>query len=129
MQQVFNYPTQYGILVHEIDARLAYFKSEVVRNTVPTCYINETPDAGNYVINFYHDNEITSSNDTPLYHLLESSGQNSFKEGYGASNKTLFKLGSTFGEDTFRELAIECGVSFRVSKVTLTEAKITFSKI
>ena len=128
-QQVFNYPTQYGILVHEIDARLAYFKSEVVRNSVPTCYINETPDAGNYVINFYHDNEITSSNDTPLYHLLESSGQNSFKEGYGASNKTLFKLGATFGEDTFKDLANECGVSFRISKVTLKESAITFSKI
>ena len=128
-QQVFNYPNKYGVLVHEIDARLAYFKSEVIRNITPTCYINEVPAAGNYVINFYHDNSINSDSDTPFVHLLESSGNNTFKDGFGASNKTLFKLGSTFGVDTFKELSQECGVTFQVSKLTLNEAKITFSKI
>ena len=128
-QQVFTYPNQYGVLVHEIDARLAYFKSDVIRNVTPTCTVDQTPPAGNYVINFYRDNNVSNANDEPFCHLLESSGLNTFKDGMGASNKTLFKYGATFGIDTFKELANEIGVTFKISKLTLNEAVVTFSKV
>ena len=128
-QQVYKYPNSYGVLVHEIDARLAYFKSDVIRNVTPTCPVNEVPPMGNYVINFYRDNNVSNSNDSPFCHLLESSGQNTFKDGYGATNKTSFKLGSTFGVNTFQDLASECGVTFAITKLNLKEATITFSKI
>ena len=71
---------------------------------------------------------MSKQNDKPFYHLLESSGQNSFFEGKCASNKTLFKYNSTFGVDTFQDLASEFGVTFKVSKVTVNEATITFNK-
>lgn len=127
-QQAFTYPNKRGVMMHEIDARLAYYKADVIRNIIPTCTVDETPDAGNYVINFYRDNQITNDKDVPFVHLLESSGLNTFKEGLCASNDTLFKFGSTFGIDTFEELSNECGVSFKISKLSLNEVTITFNK-
>ena len=44
-------------------------------------------------------------------------------------NETLFKYGATFGVDTFQELAKEFGVTFKISKATMKEAKITFSTL
>ena len=127
-KQVFTYPNKYGVLVYEVNAKLGYYKSGVIRSFTPSCFVGETPASGDYVINFYYDNEINNQNDKPLYHLLESSGQNSFLEGKCASNKTLFKYNSTFGVDTFQDLASEFGVTFKVSKVTVNEATITFNK-
>ena len=127
-KQVFTYPNKYGVLVYEVNAKLGYYKSGVIRSFTPTCFIDETPDKGDYVINFYYDNEINNQNDKPLYHLLESSGQNSFLEGKCASNKTLFKYNSTFGIDTFQDLASEFGVTFKVSGLNLDSATITFTK-
>ena len=128
-KRVFTYPHKYGVLVYEVNAQLGYFESKTIRNFTPTCYINQTPKAGDYVINFYYDNEINRSDDKPFYHLLESSGQNSFLEGKSATNNTLFKFGSTFGETTFKDLATEFGVTFKISGLTLNEARITFTKI
>ena len=128
-KRVFTYPNKYGVLVYEVNAQLGYFESKPIRNFTPTCFINETPKAGDYVVNFYYDNEINKIDDKPFYHLLESSGQNSFLEGKCASNDTLFKYGSTFGVTTFKDLASEFGVSFKISGLTLSEAKITFTKL
>ena len=127
-RQVFTYPNKYGVLVYEVNAKLAYYKSGTIRSFTPTCFIDETPDKGDYVINFYYDNEINNSNDKPFYHLLESDGSNSFKEGKCASNKTLFKYNSTFGIDTFKDLSNEFGVTFKVSGLNLDSATITFNK-
>ena len=128
-KRVFTYPNKYGVLVYEVNAKLGYYKSGAIRSFTPTCYVGETPTSGDYVINFYHDNEIDKSNEQPLYHLLESSGNNSFLEGKCASNHTLFKYGATFGVDTFKDLASEFGITFKVSKVSVSEAKITFTKL
>ena len=128
VQKIFTYPNKYGILVYEVNAQLGYFSSSGIRQTVPTCYITETPKAGDYVISFYHSNELNKNDSLPLYHLLESSGQNTFKEGNGASNDTLFIYNSTFGINTFTDLADEFGITFKVSKINLSEASITFYK-
>ena len=128
-KQVFTYPNKYGVLVYEVNAKLGYYKSSAIRSFTPSCFVGETPVAGDYVINFYYDNEINRSDDQPFYHLLESSGENSFYTGQCASNDTLFKFGATFGVDTFKELASEFGVTFKVSKISLEEATITFTKI
>ncbi len=127
-KQVFTYPNKYGVLVYEVNAKLGYYKSGAIRSFTPTCFVGETPASGDYVINFYYDNEVNGKNDKPFYHLLESSGQNTFIEGKCASNSTLFKYGSTFGVDTFKDLADEFNVTFKVSKVTVNEATITFVK-
>ena len=126
---IFTYPNKYGVLVYEVNAQLGYFESKAIRNFTPSCFINETPKAGDYVVNFYYDNEINRYDEKPFYHLLESSGNNSFMEGKCASNDTFFKFGSTFGETTFKELATEFGMTFKVTGMTLNEATITFSKI
>ena len=128
-KRVFTYPNKYGVLVYEVNAKLGYYKSGAIRSFTPTCFVGETPAAGDYVINFYYDNEISRGDDKPFYHLLESSGENSFLEGKCASNSTLFKYGATFGVNTFKDLATEFGVTFKVSKVSVSEAEITFTKI
>ena len=128
-KQIFTYPNKYGVLVYEVNAKLGYYKSGEIRSFTPTCFVGETPASGDYVINFYYDNELNRGDDKPFYHLLESSGQNSFAEGKCASNDTLFKYNSTFGVNTFKDLASEFGVTFKVSKVSVSEAKITFTKI
>lgn len=126
---IFSYPDKYGVLVYEVNAKLGYYKSGPIRSYSPVCFIDETPSKGDYVINFYYDNELSNSNDKPFYHLLESSGENTFITGKSASNNTLFKLGATFGVDTFIDLANEFKVTFRVSQITTEKAKITFTKI
>ena len=128
-KRVFTYPNKYGVLVYEVNAKLGYYKSGAIRSFTPSYFVGETPEAGDYVINFYYDNEISRIDDKPFYHLLESSGVNSFIEGKCASNSTLFKYGSTFGINTFKDLATEFGVTFKVSKVSVNEAEITFTKI
>ena len=128
-KRVFTYPDKYGVLVYEVNAKLGYYKSTAIRSFTPSYFVGETPATGDYVLNFYYDNEINKSDDKPFYHLLESSGNNSFIEGKCASNATLFKYGSTFGLNTFKELATEFGVTFKVSKVSVNEAQITFDKI
>lgn len=128
-RRIFTYPNKYGILLYEVNAELGYYKSSAIRSFTPTCFVGETPSSGDYVINFYYDNEINKSDEKPLYHLLESSGDNSFSKGKCASNNTLFKYGATFGVNTFKDLATEFGVTFKVSKVSVSEAEITFTKI
>ena len=128
-KHIFTYPNKYGVLVYEVNAQLGYYKSQIIRSSSPSYFVGETPAAGDYVINFYYDNELSNSSDKPFYHLLESSGQNSFAEGRCASNETLFRYGDTFGINTFQDLAKEFGVTFQISKATMKEAKITFSKL
>ena len=128
-KRVFTYPNKYGVLVYEVNAQLGYFESKTIRSFSPTCFINQTPKAGEYFVSFYYDNEINKVDDKPFYHLLESSGYNSFAEGRCASNQTLFKSGSTFDENTFEDLASEFGVSFKISGLTVNEARITFTKL
>ena len=127
-KNIFTYPNQYGVLVYEVNAQLGYCKSGTIRNNTPSYFIDEVPPAGDYVINFYYDNELDKESDKPFYHLLESSGQNTFKEGKSASNNTLFKYNSSFDASTFPSLVEEFGVSFKVSKLTTSEARITFNK-
>ena len=129
-QRVFTYPNRYGITVYEVNAKLGYYQYNSIRNPHPSYFVGDEDNmkSGDYVINFYYDNEISSSSDKPLVHLLESSGENSFEKGLGASNDTLFTYGMTFGEETFLDLAEEFHISFKVSKVTTKEAKIIFTK-
>lgn len=123
---IFTYPNQYGVLLYEVNAKLGYYKSSAIRSYSPSKFVDETPDAGDYVINYYYDNELNSASDKPICHLLESSGENSFIYGKSASNSTLFHYGDSFGEKTFTDLAEEFGVTFTISKLTTKEARITF---
>ncbi len=128
-KNIFTYPNKYGVLVYEVNAKLGFYKSSGVRSYTPTCDVSTNPGSGNYVINFYYDNELTSSSDKPLYRLLENNGENTFITGKSASNETLFKFGSTFGIDSYQELALEFGVSFKVTELNKNHTKITFTKL
>ena len=125
---IFKFIDQYGVLVYEVNAKLGYYKSTSIRSYLPSYFVDEIPDKGDYVINFYYDNELNNSNDKPLYHLLESNGKNTFISGKSASNSTLFKFGDSFGINTFNDLAEEFGVTFSISKLTTKEARITFKQ-
>ena len=129
LKGIFTYPNQYGVLLYEVDARLGYYKTGVIRNYTPVCYIDENINPGEYLINFYHHNELDKASDEPIYRLLESSGQNTFIDGNCASNNTFFKYGDTFGVNTFLELSRQFGVTFKVSRLTTKSAKISFTSI
>ena len=127
-KNIFTYPNKYGVLLYEVNANLGYYKYTTIRSSTPTCMIDSNPGEGDYIINFYYDNEVNNSSDKPFYHLLESSGNNTFLEGKSASNDSLFKLNSTFGIDTYVDLAEEFGVTFKISKLGTEKATISFNK-
>ena len=127
-ERIFSFLNNYGVMVHEVNAKLGYYEYNAVRRSTPSYFINETPKSGDYIVNFYYDNELNSSSETPFYHLLESSGTNSFIEGRSANNDTLFGLNASFGKDTFIELSNEFKVSFTVTGLSTNGAKITFYK-
>lgn len=127
-EKIFTYPNKLGIALYEVNAKLGYYDYKNIRSNVPTCFVDEVPQSGTYAINFYYTNEMTSKNNKPFYHLLERSGSNTFMNGEGASNDTLFTYKDTFGYDTFLSLSKEFNVRFVIDKLTTQEARIHFSK-
>ena len=135
-ERVFSYPTTYGVRVYHIDARLGY---KAVRSPSPYAYIDseESKIASKYVANttsidFYNSNEAKDISSQTLIHLLESSGNNTFVNGEAANNQTLFRRGTTFGEDVFKDFTFNNGqkldYSFSISTLNQDSVTISFTK-
>ena len=64
-------------------------------------------------IDYIYNNSLSDAeakSGTPVfYHLLESSGENTFIDGNPASNKTLFGVGSDFGITKFTDFTFSNG--------------------
>ena len=133
---VFTFPTYHGLKVYHVDARLAYYKKKTSMGIVADkiCLVEEetSEDLSQAVVDFAFDNSIkTKEADTGhvLYHLLESSGENTFKNGQLASNDTLFRYGDTFGVNTFEDLSNRCGYTFKIVDVSTNNISIQFTSI
>ena len=94
------YSTQ-GFRIYHIDSRLV----ELDQRGSAKNYVNTLPDEGIYTVGAsnspsrsYLDSFLGKQKaiDYKYVHLLESNGTNTFKTGSFASNKTLFKQGSSF---------------------------------
>ena len=137
-EQIFSYPTKYGVKVYHVDARLAYYTagSAVISGT-KLCLIDD-PQCESKIQNYdqlsvyYAYQNEGSKQEEILYHLLESSGDNTFLEGKGATNETLFLMGDDFGYTKFLDFTFhdgsKCPFKFRIDMLTLSSASITFSQ-
>ena len=134
----FEFPNVFGLKVYHVDARLAYYEKKTIPTKTRLCYIDD-PKAeqivsekgiNNILVNFATDNSILDKDVgvvNPLYHLLEASGNNTFKDGKLATNATLFKYGDTFGINTFQELSTRAGYTFEVVETGVKQVTIKFT--
>ena len=115
---IYRYPQHYGLKIYHVNATLGYYKLGGIGNTKCLARLDD-PDyeskiAGENVgVDYVYDNSLSDvdakAGKPVLYHLLESSGENSFIEGNPASNKTLFGVGSDFGINTFKNFNFSNG--------------------
>ncbi len=125
---------QIGIKVYHVDARLGFISNNTL---LPFKYVaDNTYPFSTYRVYFAHDNTFTSGDsfsENILLHLLESSGQNTFKDGYKAKNETLFKTGDSFGVNTFQNYDFNdnslCIYNFEIISLNNTEATIEINKL
>ena len=131
---VFSFPNYHGLKVYHVDARLAYFtkKTSISISANRICMVGEdspylTMEAA---VDFAFDNSIkteSADKESVLYHLLEKSGENTFKDGKLASNNTLFRYGDTFGVDTFQDLSERAHYTFKITDVGSNTISIKFT--
>ncbi len=131
----------YGVKVYHVDARLGYYRTDssgtflgYVDETEITDLPLDVQQNGTYYQKVAHTNTYsTSENGYPLYHLLESSGENTFLTGNSATNATLFKAGDSFGTSTFSDFAFHdgtpLGYTFTVDRLTTYQVTLSFTKI
>ncbi len=131
----------YGIKVYHVDARLGYYRTD--NSGTFLGYVDTTPITSlpadvqlneTYYKKIAHTNtSFTSENGYPLYHLLESSGENTFLEGEAATNDTLFQAGDSFGVETFQDFMFHdgsaLGYTFTIDSLTTYSAQITVTKL
>ena len=133
---IFNFPTYHGLKVYHVNAKLGYFtkKTTIGSSSNFICLVGEEKghDLTNAVIDFAYDNTIKTSEvdkKPVLYHLLESSGNNTFKNGNLADNNTLFRFNDTFGVDTYLDLAKKAGYSFQITNIQTDNISIKFTSL
>ena len=110
---VFSYPDYHGLKIYHVNAVLGYF---VLGNNSDCLARVDDPDYMEKIIgkqvglDYAYSNSLFDGDNAPtLYHLLESSGNNSFKEGKPATNDTLFTKGDDFGIKTFKDFKFDNG--------------------
>ena len=115
---LYRYPNHYGLKIYHVNGALGYYEVSEIGNPkylIGVDDLNSLDVIGsqNISIDFIYNNNPTSSetrNGRPvLCHLLESSGENSFKEGHPASNETLFRVGDDFGITKFTDFTFSDG--------------------
>ena len=132
---IYRYPQYFGLKIFHVNASLGYYKQGGGRSSAIAAL--DDPDAlakigqDKVAIDYLYDNSITDQqalNGQPvLYHLLESSGENTFKDAMPASNKTLFTAGSDFGINTFIDFKFSNGENpnFKLKVKSISSIDIT----
>ena len=133
-QGIYRYPNHYGVKIYHVNASLGYYVKGF--RTQFICRVDD-PDAASKIgesktgIDYIYSNTITdkeAQNNKPvLYHLLESSGNNTFINSVPANNNTLFKTGSDFGISKFTDFTFDNGekVNFKMSVKEMSTNKVT----
>ncbi len=130
---IYKYPQYYGLRIYHVNATLGYFKRNL--NSSLVCTIDdenwESKVGGDPVgLDFAYSNSIrdVEVGRTPtLVHLLESSGNNTFKDGVPANNNTLFRNGDDFGITKFTDFKFSNGegTDFKLKVKTISTRYIT----
>lgn len=142
MEARFKYPETYGVKIYHIDARLGYFSMKGSNSYFATfddpnlenLLENYRKNYSSYCIDFLNDNavELNNKNENVLIHLLEKSGQNTFKEGKPFSEESMWYLGDTFGVDTFSDFKFNNGgeltYTLEVIEMTPTYVKLKINE-
>lgn len=126
--------TEPGLKVYHVDARLGYFKNSITNPALISSFddpnaltklqnYRDNDSLRDYFVDFLNDNRVSNpATQKPLYHLLERSGNNSFVDGFPATNETLFKNGDSFGKTAFKDFAFNNGAtldySFEITRLT-----------
>jgi hypothetical protein len=114
-QGIYKYPQFYGLKIYHVNAKIGYFSNG--NNTPLLCTVDdenyESIIEGKTVgLDFAYSNTIRDSEvgkKPVLYHLLESSGKNTFKDSEPANNDTLFREGDDFGITKFVDFTFDDG--------------------
>lgn len=122
-----------GIKVYHVDARLAFLTNDNLARILG--YVEDglysKEEVRLAIIN--SNTSSTTYKNNRLYHLLESSGENTFKDGAVATNEILFMKGDTFGRNTFQNFTFNDGTpldfTFEIQELTNTYATISFQKL
>ena len=130
---IYKYPQYYGLRIYHVNATLGYFKRTL--NSSLVCTIDDenwASKVGSETVglDFAYSNSIkdVEVGRTPtLVHLLESSGNNTFKDGVPANNDTLFRNGDDFGITKFTDFKFSNGegTAFKLKVKTISTRNIT----
>ena len=111
----FTYPDYHGLKIYHVNATLGYFvkgnNSACITTVDDPDYFEKISKYGIGVgLDYAYTNSVFDNYDGPvLYHLLESSGNNTFKDGKPATNETLFTKGDDFGITAFNDFTFDNG--------------------
>ena len=113
---VYKYPQHYGLRIYHVNASIGYYQKNALTSTFICDAFDENAltkiEDKQVGLDYIYDNTIRDdeiSNGKVLYHLLESSGNNSFKDGVPANNDTLFKYGDDFGITNYKNYTFSSG--------------------
>ncbi len=122
-----------GIKVYHVDSRVGKFRSTANGNVFNgyTTILAAASSSG--YTGIAHSNTASQSGnpDFKLLHLLESSGENTFKHGGKATNDSLFVQGDTFGYEAFANYTFNSGtlLGYQFTVTSVTEAGATLEII
>ena len=132
---IYRYPQHYGLKVYHVNASLGYYAQSSGRSSALAAV--DDPDAEEKIkgkkiaIDYLYDNSVTDqqaeSGHPVLYHLLESSGKNTFINAVPANNETLFTVGDDFGISKFMDFKFSNGESpnFKMKVTAISSEYIT----
>jgi len=133
--------SSFGLKVYHVDARIAYLAKKSIK-TSAIALLGDSDLEGkledargkipSWCMDFAYSNNDRNTS-YPINHLLEKSGENTFLQNQPANESTLFKIGDSFGINTFKDFTFHNGdklnYTFKVDSLTPNEAKISFQKI
>jgi len=114
---IYTYPQHHGLRIYHVNATIGYYikgsSNNVLLATLDDPNYKEKIAGKNVGLDYAYDNSLSdakaASGAPVFYHLLESSGKNTFKDAIPANNDTLFKLGDDFGITTFKDFTFNDG--------------------
>jgi M6 family metalloprotease-like protein len=120
--------TDIGVKIYHVDARVAQYVylDGMYRFTR---YVTEITSVNQTLYRMGHSNTMSRSihPEYKLIHLLESSGENSFKHRGFATNDTLFQQGQVFQGNVFEQFTFNSGLTlpFTIEIGPMTESGVT----
>ena len=134
---IYTYPEYHGLKIYHVNATLGYYTLGSINSsllaTVDDPNYQEKIAGKSVALDYAYNNSINdeqANKDYPvLYHLLESSGSNTFKDSVPANNDTLFRLGDDFGITTFKDFTFNDGskTTFTLKVEAISTKEITIS--